>query len=62
MAHLGDELKSWRKAKNMDQPQMSEYLDIGHRTYQAIEATGIVKKISDLNKIQSKPRHNALNP
>jgi transcriptional regulator with XRE-family HTH domain len=54
MGHLGDKLKEYRTKKNWKQPQMAEYLQIGNRTYQSIEKTGIVKKAEDLERITKK--------
>lgn len=52
--HLGEKLKQFRKARNFDQPAMAAFLGIGYRTYQAIEATGEVKKTTDVDKIKAK--------
>lgn len=54
MAHLGDKLKAFRRGKNWKQPQMADYLDIGHRAYQDIEKSGIVKKSDVLARIKNK--------
>jgi DNA-binding XRE family transcriptional regulator len=49
--HLGDKLKMYRKGKDMDQKQMADLLDIGYRTYQEIERTGIVTKAKTKEQI-----------
>lgn len=54
MEHLGDKLKKWRLSKEWKQPEMADFLDIGHRTYQSIEKTGEVKKADDLDRILKK--------
>lgn len=49
--HLGDKLKLYRKRKDLDQRQMAGLLDVGYRTYQEIERTGIVTKSATKEQI-----------
>lgn len=42
--HLGDKLKLYRKAKDLDQIQMAELIGVSVRTYGEIEKKGIVLK------------------
>lgn len=50
--HLGDKLKLYRKAKDLDQLQMAELIGISERTYRGVEKTGIVTKAKDLASIR----------
>lgn len=54
MAHLGDKLKAYRKAKPWNQFEMSDYLGFSNRKYQDIEKTGKVDKVEDLQTITQK--------
>lgn len=54
MAHLGDKLKDYRKAKTWNQFEMSDYLGFSNRKYQDIEKTGKVDKVEDLQIITQK--------
>lgn len=51
MPHLGERLKDYREGSNLTQQQMAELLDIGYRTYQEIEKTGIVAKTDAMERI-----------
>lgn len=54
MSDLRGVLIKFKAAKGLTQKEMSEYFDIGYRTYQEIEKTGVVKKTEDYNKIRHK--------
>jgi len=54
MNELVSFLLDYRRKNNLTQAEMAAQLGIGHRTYQAIEQTGVVKKNSDLDKIKAK--------
>lgn len=47
MEVLSIKLKEFRDEKGWNQTQMSEYLEVGERTYQDIEKNGLVKKTAD---------------
>lgn len=49
--HLGEKLKLYRKAKDLDQPQMAVIVGVAYRTYQEIERTGIITKTRILQKV-----------
>lgn len=53
---LIEKLKNYRTDYELNQTQMADYLGIGFRTYQTIEKTGIVAKVSVLNSIVQKLR------
>src|SRR5215213_3431893 len=54
MPHLGEKLKDYKNERNWTQQQMAEYLEIGYRTYQDIEKTGIIKKADVLTRVLEK--------
>lgn len=54
MAHLGEKLRDFRQGKNMSQTQMADYIEVGFRTYQEIEKSGVVKKSDVLSRIKEK--------
>ncbi len=54
MPHLGDELKIYRLGKKMSQMEMADFLDVGYRTYQEMEKTGVIKKHDVLIKVLEK--------
>lgn len=54
MAHLGEKLRDYKNTKGWTQQQMAEFLEVGYRTYQDIEKTGIIKKADVLTRILEK--------
>lgn len=54
MAHLGEKLRDFKNAKGWTQQQMAEFLEVGYRTYQDIEKSGIIKKADVLTRILEK--------
>jgi phage repressor protein C with HTH and peptisase S24 domain len=54
MSHLGEKLKDYKNERGWTQQQMAEYLEIGYRTYQDIEKTGIIKKADVLTRVLEK--------
>lgn len=54
MSSLIEELKKYRREKDLSQEKMASLLGIGYRTYQEIEKTGQVKKAADLKAIKEK--------
>lgn len=50
--HLGDKLKLYRKARDLDQYQMAELIGVSVRTYGDIEKKGIVTKAKDISAIR----------
>lgn len=56
MAHLGEKLRDFKNEKAWTQQQMAEFLEVGYRTYQDIEKTGIIKKADVLARVLDKTR------
>lgn len=56
MAHLGEKLRDFKNEKGWTQQQMAEFLEVGYRTYQDIEKTGIIKKADVLARVLEKTR------
>lgn len=56
MSHLGDKLKAYRVGKDWSQSQMATHIEVGFRTYQDMEKTGIVKKADVLERITKKTK------
>jgi phage repressor protein C with HTH and peptisase S24 domain len=56
MAHLGEKLRDFKNEKGWTQQQMAEFLEVGYRTYQDIEKTGIIKKADVLARVLEKAR------
>lgn len=54
MAHLGEKLKELRVSKGLGQSEMADFLEVGYRSYQEIEKTGVVKKSDVLSRIFEK--------
>ena len=54
MAHLGEKLRDYKNAQGWTQQQMAEFLEVGYRTYQDIEKTGVIKKADVLTRILEK--------
>lgn len=54
MAHFGEILKAYRTREDMSQTQMADFLEVGFRTYQDIEKTGLIKKSDVLKRIKEK--------
>lgn len=54
MAHFGEILKAYRIKEDMSQTQMANYLEVGFRTYQDMEKTGLIKKSDVLKRIKDK--------
>lgn len=65
MGHIGDKLKIYRTEKDINQSRMAELLNVGFRTYQDIEKTGIVKKadvLQRINKVIGQYAQNSAHP
>jgi phage repressor protein C with HTH and peptisase S24 domain len=56
MSHLGEKLRDFKNEKGWTQQQMAEFLEVGYRTYQDIEKTGIIKKADVLARVLEKTR------
>lgn len=49
-----EQLRKWRENRGWNQQQMAEFTGIGYRTYQTIEAYGVIKKMSYATTIKDK--------